>query len=118
MQMERRKQRSEYKDQALQLWLSSVAQKNKLVGLVLADRAGLLVASTMSRSYSEEVAARAPYISTLGVKLDSPTGRPVTVHEIVVGETPLFLCAVGQQQADLKSLNTAEGGVKRILGPN
>jgi len=118
MREERRKQRSEYWDLALQYFLQARAQRNKLVGLILADTSGLLVSSTMSRAYSERIAARAPMLIKRKVKLDSPMGKPVQIQKLSVGSDPLYICAVGGPGLDEELFGTIEGDVKRIIGPN
>ena len=118
MREERRKQRSEYWDLALQYFLQARAQRNKLVGLILADTSGLLVSSTMSRAYSERVAARAPFLVKKRVKLDSPTGKPVQIQKLTVGSENLYICAIGGQGLDEERIGKIKGGVRRIIGPN
>ena len=118
MKVERRKQRSEYWDLALQYFLKASSERNKLVGLILADTTGLLVSSTMSRGYSERIAARAPVLIKKKLKLDGPAGKPVQIQKVKVGNEPLYLCAVGLRELEGDNLANIEGGVRRIIGPN
>ncbi len=118
MKEDRRKQRSEYWDLALQYYLQASTQRNKLVGLILADTSGLLVSSTMSRSFSERIAARVPGLIKKKVRLDSPMGKPVQIHQVSVGKEPLYICAIGSRELKKENFVNIEGGVKRIIGPN
>jgi hypothetical protein len=118
---ERRRIRSEYKDIALQFFFRSVAETNQLIGLVLADSMGLLVASSLPRRVAEEIAAQAPYLAGASELFNAISGNedyPLMVHEISVGGHPFYLCLVGRAKVKDQSLTSAEGGVRRILQLN
>ncbi len=111
---ERRRERSSYSDVALQRWFAAVADRHDLVGLVLADSAGLLVASNIPGAEAEELAAVAPLVNQPDALADrNPT--PLAIGKIEVDETPLLLCAVGAGGGRADALRNAESGVKRIL---
>ena len=58
---ERRHRRSEFLGSALELWLASVATRNALSRMVLADAQGLLVAASEQGGDAESLAAQAPF---------------------------------------------------------
>jgi hypothetical protein len=121
MERERRRARSEYREQALRLFFSSVAEKNDLMGLVLCDPSGLLVASNLPTRVAEEVAAEAPFLAGQEGLLNALTRNeeyPLFVQEVQIAGQSLFLCIVGRLVMEPQSLVHAEGGVKRILGLN
>jgi hypothetical protein len=113
MEMERRKQRSEYKDQALGYWLDAVAQEHELSGLVLAEENGLYLASNLPHEDAEAIAARA---------LVSGGKRPRGATPLKVlplsGNEPLYLCVLGKKRLTKASQKVVEAGIHRILGLN
>ncbi len=118
MHVERRRKRSSYSRLALQYWLSSVASQQRLFALVLADAAGLLVASSLGGPEAEELAAVAPLLARPNEAGRCPAERPdipVLIQKLSFDEASLFLCAVGDRQRSRRSLKLAEGGVRRIL---
>jgi hypothetical protein len=118
MQVERRRKRSSFASLSLQYWLSAVAQQKKLMALVLADSAGLLVASSFHGPEAEELAAMAPLLARPG-EPDSPLMElpqlPVEIQPMSVDCTSLYLCAVGDRARIPDGMRLAAGGVLRIL---
>lgn len=118
MYAERRRKRSNFAGLALQYWLSSVARQQGIFGLVLADSAGLLVASSLRGPEAEELAAIAPLLAADGDRGEStfqPEDLPIVVHRTEVDRSQLFLCAVGDSERVQQGMSTAAGGVQRIL---
>ncbi len=62
MHLERRRKRSNYKALALRYYLASVARRHRVVAMVIADAAGLLVAGSLTGPEAEELAAVAPLL--------------------------------------------------------
>jgi hypothetical protein len=121
MYLERRKDRSTYKDRALRRWFQSEAERNQLLGFVLADTSGLLVATSLPQRASEEMAAQAPYLferPDLLQKMVKNEDYPVIVDLIAGQASPLFLCAIGKGSMGKKHLTSVKNGVQRILGLN
>jgi hypothetical protein len=118
MHVERRRKRSSYSGLALQYWLSSVANQQQLFALILADAAGLLVASSLRGPEAEELAAVAPLLARpdeSGLNVAERGNVPVVVHKVLFEQSSFFLCAVGERQKSRRSVRLAEGGVRRIL---
>lgn len=118
MHPERRRKRSSYFSLALQYWLSAVAQRKRQMAMVLADSAGLLVASSFKGPEAEELAAMAPLLSAPGgpdAPLTDAPRLPYQVHRMAIDRTSLFLCAVGDRPGRDEALRLAESGVRRIL---
>jgi hypothetical protein len=117
--IERRRERSTNPLDALRLWLSSISRKNRLVGFVLADEAGLLLASNIQSEKVEELAALVPLL----VRRDRSGRRPLDRHQVPVsiqqvdagGSSPVLLCALGEPTRRVRGLLAAAPGVRRIL---
>jgi hypothetical protein len=115
---ERRRKRSSYTCLSLQYWLNAVAQRKRLMAIVLADSAGLLVASSFKGPEAEELAAMAPLLADAGhpdAPLEAVPEMPMAIQKMHVDRTSLFLCAVGEQHRSREGLQLAAGGVQRIL---
>jgi hypothetical protein len=115
---ERRRKRSSYIGLSLQYWLASVAQRKKLMALVLADSGGLLVASSFKGPEAEELAALAPLLARPGepgAALERAPNVPLAVRPMRIDQTSLYLCAVGNQSSREEGIRLAVGGVRRIL---
>jgi hypothetical protein len=118
MRPERRRKRSSYTGLSLQYWLSSMAREERLFALVLADAAGLLVASSLAGPEAEELAAVAPLLArpTDAGLVEGERGEiPVSIRRMHFERCSLYLCAVGDRQRSRRCLRLAEGGVRRIL---
>jgi len=118
MYLERRRKRSNYTSLALQYWLAAVARRSQLFALVLADPAGLLIASSLRGPEAEELAAVAPLIARPDEKGESVQARgeiPIVIQKLDVDRSTLFLCAVGERQSSRAGLRSATAGVRRIL---
>jgi hypothetical protein len=115
---ERRRKRSSFAGLALQYWLSAVARKKKMMALVLADSAGLLVASSFNGPEAEELAALAPLLARAGEEgapLESKPDVPLTIRPMQFYRDSMYLCAVGNRRRGNDTLNEAAEGVDRIL---
>jgi hypothetical protein len=118
MLRERRRKRSSFAGLALQYWLNAVANQKRLMALVLADSAGLLVASSFKGPEAEELAALAPLLARPGepgAPLEEAPELPVEIHPMRVDRTSLYLCAVGNRARGRDCLRLAASGVRRIL---
>ena len=88
--------------------------------MVLADKDGLLVSSARGAETDVELAARLPTL-TAGSDAASwmnalPGGDKVIVSGFCAAGTDLFLCAVGDQFAEMeREIALARSGVRRIL---
>ena len=116
---ERRRKRSNYAGLSLNYLLSNLARRQGLPAIVLADSAGLLIASSLSGPEADEIAAMAPLISDpqnrAGDMDVDNSDVPLTVCGVKVNNTKLYLCAVGEKNKGLETLRVAASGVKRIL---
>jgi len=110
--VERRRKRSSFWGLALQYWLGAVSRRTKLVGLVLADSAGLLVASSLRGPEAEELAAMAPLVAR--PRETASPRLPMSVKRITIDRSQLYLCAVGGSNHE-RGLQLAENGIQRIL---
>lgn len=118
MTHERRRKRSSFAGLALQYWFRAVASRKRLMALVLADSAGLLVASSFQGPEAEELAALAPLLARPGqpgAALESAPRVPLEIRPMQIDRTSLYLCAVGDRRRTEDGLRLAEGGVHRIL---
>jgi len=118
MSRERRRKRSSYVGLALQYWLSSVAQRKRLMALVVADSAGLLVAASFQGPEAEELAALAPLLARPGqpgAPLDEAPELPMEIRQMQVDCSSLYLCAIGDLRSTSDGLRLAESGIQRIL---
>lgn len=116
---ERRRKRSERAEEALTLWLRSTAQRMRLPCLVLADDAGLLVASSLDRDRSDELAALAPLLARRDADGRTPMERhgvPMGIHAVDhEGMTLLLIAVSAEVQRRERGLAAARLGVRRIL---
>ena len=118
MEAERRKRRSQYRDQSLSYWFASAAVREDQLGFVLADTAGLLIASNLPPAAAEEVAAQTPFIYGNEQHLADFTDSDrfaVKVHRVGLGNDQAYLCVIGKDEVTAVGLEVAVGGVKRIL---
>jgi hypothetical protein len=116
---ERRRKRSERAEEALALWLRSTAQRMRVPCFVLADDAGLLVASSLDEERSEELAALAPLLlrrDAQGRTAVERHGVPMAIHIVDHEGSALLLIAVsGDVARRERGLAAARLGVRRIL---
>ena len=115
---ERRRKRSNFAGLALQYWLTTIARQKGVFGIVVADSAGLLVASSLKGPVAEELAAIAPLMDR---STGQPTVRtklakvPIMIHRVMIDRSLLYVCAIGEGNRSEDSVRLACGGVKRIL---
>jgi hypothetical protein len=118
---ERRTQRSQNVTEALRLQLRRSADLAGIRTLAVADRDGLVLASSRPDDVCDEVAAVARFLGRSGTyegPLPSPVGSfQASVHRFGRGATSLYLCAVGGRAAVRGvEIHRAIRGVERILG--
>ncbi len=121
MESERRTRRSEYRDQSLRYWFASAADRDDLLGFVLADQSGLLIASNLPAAAAEEVAAQTPFLhgnEPLLKDLTDDNRFAVKVHPLTIGSSSAYLCVIGREEVSPNSLAIATGGIKRIMNCN
>lgn len=104
---ERRSQRSAFLGPALELWLSSVATRNELAKMVLADAQGLVVAASERSFETDALAAKAP----LYIQREDQT----TIDRFHVDGQPVYLCMVGDGDNCAEAISEARAGIHRIL---
>jgi len=117
---ERRRKRSPNITQALRNQLQRSADLAGIHALALADRDGLVLASSKSDDRCEEVAAVARFLGGSGTyegPLPSAHGAfHASVHRFGRGATSLYLCAVGGRPAVRGvEIHRAIRGIERIL---
>ena len=113
---ERRRKRSSFAGLALHYLFSAIARRQGLKGIVLADTAGLVVATNLKESDAEEVAAMAPLMArSAGLEYDWYWGSPLVIQNVEVDGYPFYLCALGANQPAVQGAHEAAGAVDRIL---
>lgn len=118
MFVERRRKRSSYIGLSLHYWLQAIAQQHRLMALILADSAGLLVAASARGPEIEELAAVTPLLARnddQGRNVVQRRNLPMAIASVPVDKLPFFLCAVGNTEENETSVNEAMAGVLRIL---
>jgi len=118
MHVERRTKRSTFTSWALRYYLASVARRNQVVAMVVADTAGLLVAGSMRGPEAEELAAVTPLLmreASDGRTLVQRHDLPMSIERVPVEGESVYLCAVGDTSRCSSSLDEARKGVERIL---
>ena len=118
MRLERRRKRSTFTGLALQYYLRSVAERNRVVAMVVADATGLLVAGSMRGPEAEELAAVSPMLLRRNEGAASLAERydlPMQVAQFSMEGQSLYLCAVGERERCTGGLNEARAGIERIL---
>jgi hypothetical protein len=123
MKKDRRTRRSEQTDEALELQLDACAERAGLDSMLLADRDGLLLATSQpAGDQSEEIAAVLPLLAR-GIDFSGNLleAAGAVRHELAVTAfealgTELFLCALGGSDREvLAEIERAKAGVTRIL---
>lgn len=85
---------------------------------MVADSAGLLVASSLKGPVAEELAAIAPLLDRSPGKLavrSKLAKVPIMIHRVMIDSSLLYVCAIGEGERSEESVRMACGGVKRIL---
>ena len=118
---DRRKRRSTDRYVALRYQLEHARESGGLEALVLADRDGLVVASSGDAAVCAELGAVAPLLgrSLLGMPMPPLLrGADVAVRPVAIYGQNLFLASVGGGVARDAHLSTWTLGVRRILAAN
>jgi hypothetical protein len=118
--VERRASRSANLTEALRLQLRRSASLAGIQSLALADRDGLVLASSRPDPMCEEIAAVCRFLGSAGTyegPLPAASGRVhASVHRFGRGPTSLYLCAVGGRTAVRGvEIHRAIRGIERIL---
>ena len=111
---ERRADRSQSAPTALQKLLETVSEKFGLLGMVLADELGLLVAGSSPIIDTQEMAAAAPLVEK-GRRKQPLFGWPLKAWRVSTKHGDLVLCAVGEKASVAAASLHAARGVRRIL---
>jgi hypothetical protein len=117
---ERRKNRSEIPQEAMALYLASIAARNSLKALALANEDGLLVAGAGGGYNLEWLAALGPVCAdgepsngALGTLVEDVTGgEDLYASAVKIGDQTLYLTSVG---ARLPRQKEAIATIRRIL---
>ncbi len=113
---ERRRKRSSFAGLALQYLFNAIARRQGLQGIVLADTAGLVVATNLQKGDAEEVAAMAPLMArSAGLEYDWYWGSPLVMRQVEIDGYPFYLCALGANMPAIQGAREAAGAVDRIL---
>jgi len=115
---ERRKDRSRFKDVALQTWLDAVAQRQKIDGIVVADAIGLLVAGGLDLPLAEEMAATAARRTLPGdkeVTFVDAAERSTVIRSLTWNDELLYVSARGDLTRGRAAIEEAISGIDRIL---
>ena len=120
MRPERRRRRSRNVFVALRYWLQAAAGRNGVVGFVLTDPQGCVVATSLSATHARELASLAPVLmlpDANGWLRANTFTAPLTVRELPTLGGRLLLCAVGRRTpADHEAaLDEAATGIRRIM---
>jgi hypothetical protein len=115
MMQDRRRRRSERKDEALQLLLESVRTRSKVSSVAVVDRRGLVIAGT-GPEYELLVLGLVAAPAASG-ELDEASERLTAGTDVVscplkVGTRKMYLAALGERVARMPE---AARGVSRIL---
>lgn len=115
---ERRRGERDSMSRSLGDWLGAVADRTRSLAFVLADRHGMVVASSVDGPEAEELAALAPLlVRGLVGELDLMGWEllGLRVDQVEIDGEHLLLCAVGDEQASDATVSHAAAGVRRIL---
>ncbi len=118
---ERRTNRSNHTDTALQLQLAATAKRGQFSSLAVVEELGFVVASAGPRSEAEEIAALTPIIAgdceLWHGKVRTASGETlVTIKALDFDSGPLYLSAVGGDHSSIiRELSQSGAGVCRIL---
>ena len=118
---ERRRRRSREQYAALRYQLEHTRERGSIEALVLADRDGLVVASSGDAGVCGELGAVAPLLSRAPYRVTMPPllkGAEVTVRRVSLYGQDLFLACAGGSTARDALLTTSLHGVRRILASN
>jgi len=122
MSEERRINRSDNINEALELQLEATARKARLSTLILTEKQGLTVAATGHIQPCEEIAASSPQLAPENnfwqerVRDENGDGKLITVAPIKTEWGTLYLCAIGGAESSINAALLLGGlGVTRIL---
>ncbi len=121
MLSERRSRRSHLSHLALRYQLEHVKASGGLEALVLADDAGMVLASAGESGVCEELAAVAPLMGRSAFGMPMPPllrNADVSVRALSLNGQDLFLASVGGGVARDALLTHSVAGVQRILSAN
>ena len=111
---DRRTRRATHTQRALEYLLEAVTEKFRLLGIVLSDQDGLLVAGSSPLVDAEEMAAVAPLVAR--EKKDRPLfGWPLQAWEVRTPYGNLALCAIGERGAATAASLHAARRIRAIL---
>jgi hypothetical protein len=112
---ERRVNRSENKQLAIQYFLQSCILRLGLRGLVLGTRDGLLVAAAGGGVDSESAAAFAPFVFHEAWDFPESVEEAFFVDAIPLAHTTLYLFVVGRSDQRSPTVSRTKSGIRRIL---
>ncbi len=112
--IDRRKRRSGTAQQALDYLLESIMERFGLLGLVLSDDQGLMVAASSPLVDPEEMAAISPLLER-NIPVEKPQGWPISVWSVETSFGKLSLAAIGEKATVGAATLCAARSVRRIL---
>ncbi|MCD6497969.1 MAG: hypothetical protein J7M25_06645 [Deltaproteobacteria bacterium] len=111
---ERRNNRTNDQLNALRLMMDATVQRFGLLGLVLADDEGLMVAASSPLIDPEEMAAVSPLL-VRNPDAPEPFDWPLEVWRVNTNEANLQFCAIGEHRSVAAATLKASRAVRRIL---
>ena len=111
---DRRKRRASTAQQALDYLLESIMERFGLLGLVLSDDQGLVVAASSPLFDAEEMAAVSPLLQR-NIPVRKPAGWPISVWPLKTSFGELSLAAIGERATVGAATLCAARSVRRIL---
>ena len=112
--VDRRARRSSKPQNALDYLMESIMERFGLLGLVLSDDQGLVVAASSPLVDAEEMAAVSPLLRR-DLPVEKPQGWPITVWPVKTRLGDLSLCAIGERTTVGAATLCAARSVRRIL---
>ena len=106
MDNERRKQRSQVRDEAIGYYLQALQARHNLKSVVIADAKGLVVAGLADNENTAALAAVAPYVAadrpcpSQAVLRAASSGEPIFIAELNIQATRCFMAWVGTRELD------------------
>lgn len=112
---ERRVNRTENKQLAIEYFLKSCVLRLGIRGLVLGTRDGLLVAAAGGGVESESAAAFAPFLFHDDWEFPESVEDAYFVDAIPLAQTTLYLFVVGRSPQSSPTVSQTKSGIRRIL---
>lgn len=113
--IERRKNRSPFKDEALRLWLQAIVQRAGCSAMAVGDETGFAAAGTDAERM-EKIAATAAARAVSGQETITPFEESqMVIRTLEIDNQRMIVAAVGTIESCRLALEEAGWGVRRIL---